>query len=129
MRQSTSAVSSVFGPSQNKIIRQFVVTYIDWRDTRESLENCESFSIIIKNCVVYQYIEDSYAAGYSGNFSRIYIFARQLESLLEPSPDAPISWRGPEGALCIDTEITPLVSILGGLDNGYIEIYMALQEE
>ena len=40
----TGSISSVFGLSQNEIIHQFGVTWINWRDTQESYENCEQKS-------------------------------------------------------------------------------------
>ena len=49
MSPRTSAILSVYGTSQNEIIRQFEVTYkyINWRYTQESYKNRESFLIIV----------------------------------------------------------------------------------
>ena len=58
-------------------------------------------------------MEDSYAEDDSSNSSRIYRVSRELENSLESFSAAPLSQRGPEGALHINMEISPQVSILG----------------
>ena len=52
-----------------------------------------------------------------------------MEDLLKYLPPAPVSQSGPEGALRIDPKINLPVSILGDLESGSREIYMALKEE
>ena len=53
-------------------------------------KNCERFSIIVQNRVLYRSTEDSYAAGYSSNSSRISSVARELDILPELLPAAKI---------------------------------------
>ena len=72
-------------------------------------------------------MEDSYSMDYSSNSRGISSVARELEILLTPLPDAPISRRGTEGALSIDPGISPLVSILGDSEIGSREICTSLQ--
>ena len=74
-------------------------------------------------------MEDSYAADYSSNYSGIYIIVMELDHLLEQQPADPLLWNGKEGALNIDIEMNPLVSILGYSQSESRDIYMALQEE
>ena len=72
-------------------------------------------------------MEDSYAKNYPRNSIRISSKAREFDNILESFPPDPLSRRGPEGALCIDQEITPPVLILSDSDSGSREVYTALQ--
>ena len=74
-------------------------------------------------------MEDSYDADYLSNIRGDSSVDKEQKNLLEILPTAPIKQRGTEGAVHIDTEISPTVSVLGDSESVSRDIYRDLQDK